>query len=222
MFTRMACLAALVFCLAASGCLSSRYADRNSMDEVRKSKEAIVQLNEQMTALNKEIEVLKKELQEIKEEKQKQAAGADRERGFPNDEADIAREKVVASLPEAEKIDRIQEIDILKNEEIQEAPEKKPILSHKDIAMKTLRMKVLSGNGKLSTAREMSTKVSKMGYKIEDIGLASRADFRVNTIYYAPEYQKEAENLASRLGGETIAKRMTWPSVFHIILVAVP
>jgi len=61
-----------------------------------------------------------------------------------------------------------------------------------------------------------------MGYKIEDIGLASRMDFKVNTIYFAPEYQNEAENLAARLGGETISKPMTWPSVFHIILVAVP
>ncbi|NTW17808.1 MAG: LytR C-terminal domain-containing protein, partial [Syntrophaceae bacterium] len=102
------------------------------------------------------------------------------------------------------------------------ASEEKSIVSQKEITLKALRMKVLSGNGKLSTARDMSTKVAKMGYKSEDIGLASRADYKATTIYYAPEYRMEAEKLAARLGGETISKIMTWPSVFHIILVAVP
>jgi hypothetical protein len=83
-------------------------------------------------------------------------------------------------------------------------------------------MKVLSGNGRLSVARDMSTKIIRMGYKIEDIGLASRTDYKANTIYFAPEYRKEAEGLATSLGGEAITKPITWTSVFHIIVVAVP
>lgn len=219
MFARMLCIVTLIFCLTISGCLSSKYSDRTAGDEVRKSKASIDALNEQMAALNKEIEALKKELQQLKEEKQTEKA--DTEEVSSIGHTATPEEKVIASVPEPEKKDKIQEIDIVK-EEIKKAPEEKPVVSQKEITLKAFRMKVLSGNGKLSTARDMSTKISKMGYRIEDIGLASRADFKATTIYYAPEYRMEAEKLAARLGGETISKIMTWPSVFHIILVAVP
>lgn len=219
MFARMLCIVTLIFCLTSSGCLSSRYSDKTTGDELLKSKASIDALNEQMAALNKEIEALKNELQQIKEEQQKEKA--DTEEASPIGQTAAPEDRVIASVPEPEKKDKIQEIDIVK-EETKKAPEEKSFVSQKEITLKALRMKVLSGNGKLSTARDMSTKVAKMGYKSEDIGLASRADYRATTIYYAPEYRMEAEKLAARLGGETISKIMTWPSVFHIILVAVP
>lgn len=221
MFARMLCIVSLVFCVTTMGCVSSRYSDRTAGDELRKSKASIDALNDQMAALNKEIAALKKELQQIKEEKQREVEGADREDVSSSDQTATAEEKVIASVPGPEKRDKIQEIDIVK-EEIKKAPEEKPIVSQKEVTIKALRMKVLSGNGKLSAARDMSTKITKMGYKIDDIGLASRSDFKMTTIYYAPEYRKEADNLAARLGGEAVSKLMTWPSVFHIILVAVP
>jgi TolA-binding protein len=215
----MLCIVTLILCLTTSGCLSSRYSDKTTGDELLKSKASIDALNEQMAALNKEIEALKNELQQIKEEQQKEKA--DTEEASPIGQTTVPEDRVIASVPEPEKKDKIQEIDIVK-EETKKAPEEKSIVSQKEITLKALRMKVLSGNGKLSTARDMSTKVAKMGYKSEDIGLASRADYKATTIYYAPEYRMEAEKLAARLGGETISKIMTWPSVFHIILVAVP
>jgi len=222
MLTRTLCILTLILCLATSGCLSSRYADRNSSDEMRKSKVAIDQLNEQVTALNKEMDTLKKELQQIKEEKQKEVAGVGAENVSPSDQTGIARETAVASVPEPEKKDTIQEIDIVKKEEITKAPEAQQSVSQKEVTRKLLRMKVLSGNGRLSVARDMSTKIIRMGYKIEDIGLASRTDYKATTIYFAPEYRKEAEGLATSLGGEAITKPITWTSVFHIIVVAVP
>jgi TolA-binding protein len=215
----MLCIVTLILCLTTSGCLSSRYSDKTTGDELLKSKASIDALNEQMAALNKEIEALRNELQQIKEEQQKEKA--DTEEASPIGQTAAPEDRVIASVPEPEKKDKIQEIDIVK-EETKKAPEEKSIVSQKEITHKALRMKVLSGNGKLSTARDMSTKVAKMGYKSEDIGLASRADYKATTIYYAPEYRMEAEKLAARLGGETISKIMTWPSVFHIILVAVP
>jgi TolA-binding protein len=215
----MLCIVTLILCLTTSGCLSSRYSDKTTGDELLKSKASIDALNEQMAALNKEIEALRNELQQIKEEQQKEKA--DTEEASPIGQTAAPEDRVIASVPEPEKKDKIQEIDIVK-EETKKAPEEKSIVSQKEITHKALRMKVLSGNGKLSTARDMSTKVAKMGYKSEDIGLASRADYKATTIYYAPEYRMAAEKLAARLGGETISKIMTWPSVFHIILVAVP
>jgi TolA-binding protein len=155
MFTRTLCIVTLVFCVATSGCVSSRYSDRTARDDLRKSKVSIDQLNEQMAALNKELETLKTELKQIKEAKQKEVAEA--EEVSPTDQTGTAKENIVASIPGPEKKNKIQEVDIVKKEEIKKAPEEKPTVSQKEITIKAIKMKVLSGNGKLSAARDMST-----------------------------------------------------------------
>jgi outer membrane murein-binding lipoprotein Lpp len=230
MYMRILCIFALVFCLTTSGCISPRYSDRSSREELRKSKASIDQINEQMSALNKELEALKKDLQQIKEVKQKEEAKAITEEESLTDQEAPVKEKHGAikekseevSVPELKKKKQIQEADISKKDETTETPDKKPALQRKLIDLKTYKIKVLSGNGKLVPARDMSKKLIGMGYKIEDIGIAARTDFRENTIYYASNYQKEAEQLEARLGGDTVSRPLTWTSVYHIIVVAVP
>ena len=230
MYMRILCIFALVFCFTTSGCVSPRYSDRSAREELRKSKASIDQINEQMSALNKELEALKKELQQIKEVKQKEDAKAiTEEESLTVQEAPV-KEKHVAikekseevSVPAPEKKKQIQEADISKKDETTKTPDKKPALQKKLTDLKTFKIKVLSGNGKLVPARDMSKKLIGMGYKIEDIGIAARTDFRENTIYYASDYQKEAEQLEARLGGDTVSRPLTWTSVYHIIVVAVP
>jgi len=200
---RILCIFALVFCLTTSGCISPRYSDRSAREELRKSKASIDQINEQMSALNKELEALKKELQQIKEVRQKEDSKAITEEGSPTDQEAPVKEKQVAikekseevSVPAPEKKKLIQETDISKKDETTKTPDKKPFIQKKLI---------------------------EMGYKIEDIGIAARADFRENTIYFASDYQKEAEQLEARLGGDTVSRPLTWTSIYHIIVVAVP
>src|SRR5512136_1669532 len=110
MCARMLCIGAMVLCLTTSGCLSSKYSDRTAGDELRKSKASIDTLNEQMTALNKEIEVLKKELQQIKEEKQRDEEKAVTIEVSSSGRTATPEEKIIASVPEPEKRDMIQEI----------------------------------------------------------------------------------------------------------------
>ena len=223
MYMRILCIFALVFCLTTSGCVSPRYSDRSAREELRKSKASIDQINEQMSALNKELEALKKELQQIKEVKQKEEAKAiTEEESLTDQEAPVKEKSEAVSVPEPEKKKQIQEVDISKKDETTKTPDKKPALQRKLIDLKTFKIKVLSGNGKLVPARDMSKKLIGMGYKIEDIGIAARTDFRENTIYYASDYKKEAEQLEARLGGDTVSRPLTWTSVYHIIVVAVP
>jgi outer membrane murein-binding lipoprotein Lpp len=223
MYMRILCIFALVFCLTTSGCISPRSSDRSSREELRKSKASIDQSNEQMSALNKELEALKKELQQIKEVKQKEDAKAiTEEESLTDQEAPVKEKSEEVSVPAPEKKKHIQETDISKKDETTKTPDKKPALQRKLIDLKTFKIKVLSGNGKLVPARDMSKKLIGMGYKIEDIGIAARTDFRENTIYYASNYQKEAEQLEARLGGGTVSRPLTWTSVYHIIVVAVP
>jgi len=209
MYIRALCIFTLVFCLTTSGCSTLGFFDKSSKDDVERSKASIAHLNDQLADLNKELDALKKEVQELKEEAQMEEEEAGTEEGSLTGQAGTVTEK------------QIQEEVIESKTEKKKTTEEQPAIQGKEVDLKTLKVKVLSGNGKLSSAREMSKKLIRMGYKIEDIDLAPRKDFTVNTIYFASNYQKEAQHLAARLGGKTISKPMTWSSNFHIIVVGV-
>ena len=197
MYMRMLCIITLVFCLAASGCAALDSSSKNTTEELQRSKASIAQLNDQMAAVNKELTSLKSEVQKMKEAE-------------------------AAAASEAGKKPQVKEVDISKRDEMKKSADEKQTVEGKETGIKNLKLKVLSGNGKLPTARLMSEKLIAMGYKVAEIGRATRADYTVNTIYFASDYKTEAQQLAARLGGKTIAKPLTWSSVFHIIVVAVP
>ncbi len=205
MYTRALCIFTLVFCLAISGCSTLGFFDKSSKDDLERSKASIARLNDQLTDLNKEMDTLKKEVQQLKEEAQKEE-----EEGALTEQTGTVAEK------------QIQEDVIESKAEKKGATEDQPAIRGKEIDINTLKVKVLSGNGKLSSARYMSKKLVEMGYKVADIDLGPRKDFTVNTIYFAPDYQKEARQLAARLGSKTVCKPLTWNSIFNIIVVAVP
>ena len=128
----------------------------------------------------------------------------------------------VQKMKEAGKKEQVKEVDISKRDEMKKSADEKQAVEGKETSLKNLKVKVLSGNGKLPTARQMSKRLIGMGYGVEDIGTATRTDYAVNTIYFASAYKTQAQRLAARLGGKTIAKPLTWSSVYHIIVVAVP
>lgn len=83
-----------------------------------------------------------------------------------------------------------------------------------------LRIKVLSGDGDLNSAKEAAKKLRNMGYNIRLIDLAPRPNFSRNTVFFAPKFKNEAKSLAPGLGGAiTIFKPLSWSSVFDIIVV---
>ncbi len=87
-------------------------------------------------------------------------------------------------------------------------------------AARPLRIKVLAGAGGLPAARKMSKTLHDLGYKVERMDQAAAGRFENDTVYYAKDSQKEARDLAVRIGPETIVKPLTWPSVFDVIVVA--
>ncbi|HUH66684.1 MAG TPA: LytR C-terminal domain-containing protein [Syntrophales bacterium] len=190
----------LILCLVTAGCAALNYPDKNAED-LQRSKASIAQLNEQVASLNKEITLLKSEVQKMKDA---EAAPVSEEKG---------------TVSEKEKV---KEVDISKKDEVKKPAEESPAAEAKVTSIKDLKVKVLSGNGKLATARQFSKKLIAMGYRVEDIGNASRADYKANTIYFASNFKKEAQSLAARLGDKTVVKPLTWSSVYHIIVVAVP
>jgi predicted nuclease with TOPRIM domain len=85
---------------------------------------------------------------------------------------------------------------------------------------KEFRIKVLTGTGKMQSARLLSKKITKMGYRVKKIDRAGRSNFTNDTVYYAQDAEKAAREMAERLGGKTIIKPLTWPTDFDIIVVA--
>ena len=208
MYIRILCIITLAFCLATSGCAGLDLSGKNTTEELQRSKASIAQLNDQIASVNKDLTLLKAEVQKMKEE---EAA---------RNESSVKEKEAAAA--ETGKKAQVKEVDISKKDEMKKSADEKRAVEGKETSLKNLKVKVLSGNGKLPTARQMSKRLITMGYSVADIGTAARTDYTVNTIYFAPDYKTEAQRLAAQLGGKTIAKPLTWSSVFHIIVVAVP
>jgi hypothetical protein len=92
-----------------------------------------------------------------------------------------------------------------------------PATSIRDI--KTLKVKVLCGNGDLGSAKQMADVLRGKGYTIEIIGFADRSNFTRNTVYYTPAFHEDAKRLSLVIGKDTELKPLTWSSVFDLIVV---
>jgi len=84
---------------------------------------------------------------------------------------------------------------------------------------KGLRIKVLTGDGKMASAQKMAKRIRALGYRVEGVGKASSSDYPANMVYYARNCHKQGKALAAKLGKDTILKPLTWKSVFHLIVV---
>jgi hypothetical protein len=65
----------------------------------------------------------------------------------------------------------------------------------------------------------MAQKLIQMGYKVEAIDLAPRSNIKKNTVFYSEDCRQEAGHISKQLGGNTIIKPLSWPSVFNLIIV---
>jgi len=236
MFQRLLMIFVLAVCMSLFGCSTMKYLDGSSdedMEKFRISKDAlwnevkklkqdretseqviqnkqaeIDRLNQQMTNLNEGIEAAKKETETLKKELHQAVVEAKKDTARADGEDRIA-DNLTSPLQE-------KSADIEKKDAVQ------PSVTEKGIEPKMVKVKVLSGNGKISSAKALSVKLAALGYKVENIGMALRSNFNVNTVYYAPDYQKEAQRMAVQLGSDSISKPLTWSSAFHIIVVTGP
>ncbi|MCX5828229.1 MAG: LytR C-terminal domain-containing protein [Deltaproteobacteria bacterium] len=83
-----------------------------------------------------------------------------------------------------------------------------------------LPIKVLSGTGKRASARKMALRLSKLGYRVDRIDLASRKSYKQNVVFFRESYREAAVKLAARIGSGTVVRPMTWRSQYGIIIVS--
>jgi hypothetical protein len=84
---------------------------------------------------------------------------------------------------------------------------------------KAPKIKVLAGDGNIASARSLSKRLAKMGYRVKLIDKAPRSDFDATVVYYGTDHRATAETMAKRLGSGAATRPLTWPSDFDIIVV---
>lgn len=198
----------MVFVMALSGCMVTKSAYVQKEEEANTLAKTVSDLDQR----NKEITAQSEKLQAENSDLKKQAAVKDDLLQKKSEE--IARQdaKQAAMVNEVERMKAPQAKSGAAD--IKESP-----AAGKSAGLKSIRMKVLSGEGKIDSAKRMAKRLTAMGYKVESVTMAENADYPANTVYFTEKYKKEAKALASRLGKNTIVKPLTWKSVFNLIVV---
>lgn len=208
MLRRSLCLIALLAVVAVlAGCLATDSSVKKE-DEASALSKTVAELDQK----NKELAARNEKLQAENSDLAKQAAVKD----------DLLQKKSEEiAKQDAKQAEMVNEMDRMKAQlaksrevAIEESPAAK-----KQAGLKSIRLKVLSGDGKIDSARQMAKRITSMGYKVENVGMADNSDYPASTVYFAPKYNKEAKALAKKLGKETITKPLSWKSVFNIIVV---
>ena len=196
--------------LVLSGCMAEKSAYQKKVDEADSLGNEVVSLKQQNKTLAEENERLRQQVQEL-------SAGRQEPVGTAESAAVVAPAEKEALEPAEEKI---AESPKEKDAATSQAATAKTVPEKKDADIKSIRLKVLSGNGKMSSAKKMAGRLTKLGYKVEVVGMATTPDYATDTVYYKPGFEKKAADIAKRLGGKTITKPISWSSVFDVIVVA--
>lgn len=201
-------VALMVFVMVLAGCMVTKSAYVQKEEEANTLAKTVSDLDQR----NKEITAQNEKLNAENNDLKKQAVAKDDLLQKRSEE--IARQ-------DAKQAAMVNEVERMKVQQAKSggAAIKESPAAGKSAGLKSIRMKVLSGEGKIDSAKRMAKRLTAMGYKVESVAMAENADYPANTVYFAAKYKKEAKTLASRLGKETIVKPLTWKSVFNIIVV---
>lgn len=194
------------------GCAVLEYLDGSSKEETEKLKMSKDQMWNKMEKLKIENTKLQKQISVLIKENQEMAR--------KRDQNQLLNEQI-KNLKEENQVIRDQNQALVRK--LDGVQLKYKTLSSKSYDMgkdiRRIKIKVLSGDGNLNSAKEMAKKLRNMGYKIKLIDRAPRSSFLRNTVFFAPKFEYEARRLVSRLGGSTIVKPLNWYSIFDLIIV---
>ena len=220
MFRAYSIILILPLCFIFQGCAALEYFDGSSKEEIKRFKMSKDEMWNEMEKLKAENADLQGQIDTLKEENQRIRDENENKMARMRDKNELLNEQISMLKKESQRIINENQILAKKLTEFQLKHETLASRSHeleKDI--RKLKIKVLSGDGNLSSAKEMASKLRNMDYKVELIHYAPRSNFSRNVVYFAPKFQKEAERLAFSLGGNTVVKTLSWASVFDLIAV---
>ena len=195
-----------------------KFLNQTYQKTVEHKENELAQCNSQQAPLNQKVETLRVQFEQLKSRKD-EAARMAKERKSPMAEPSFRQEmsRVAVQGKPGETARTGPETTI--KEATPKTPGEKTAIVTKPSALKSLQIKVLSGDGKLPSAKRMAQKLIQMGYKVEAIDLAPRSNIKKNTVFYSEDCRQEAGHISKQLGGNTIIKPLSWPSVFNLIIV---
>ena len=194
------------------GCAGLKHLDGSSKEEIERFKMTKDQMWNKIEKLKIENVRLQKQMNILIEENQAMAR--------KRDQNELLNEKIKKLKEENQVIRDQNQVLAKKLDGLQ--------LKHKTLSSKSydigkdirrIKIKVLSGDGNLNSAKYMAKRLRNMGYKTKRIDHAPKSDFLQNTVFFAPEFEYEAKHLVDRLGGNTIVKPLHWYSIFDLIIV---
>lgn len=83
----------------------------------------------------------------------------------------------------------------------------------------TLKVKVLSGDGSIDSARNLARRLVGKGYAVEQVDFAPSREVRSSVVFYNKGFESAAEELVRALGGGMVIKPLRWSSVYDLIVV---
>jgi vacuolar-type H+-ATPase subunit I/STV1 len=209
MFRRSLFLVALLaLVMALSGCLVTQG--------------AYVQKEEEANTLAKSVTELDRRNKELANRSEKlQAENSDLVKKVAEKDDLLQKKSEEIARQDAKQADMVNEMDRMKAQlsKSREAAVVESPAAKKAAGLKSIRIKVLSGDGKIDSAKKMAKRITALGYKVESVGMSDNTDYPANTVYFAPNHKTQAKGLASKLGKETITKPLSWKSVFNLIVV---
>lgn len=204
MRNRLVCLVSLLALMTVlSGCMVTK----SAYDQKEEEANLLAKTASDLERRNKDLAARNEALQAENEDLKKQVAARDELVQLKSEE--IAKQ-------DARRAAMIEEMQRMKGQQASAADAN---VKGRPSGLKSIRLKVLSGEGKIDSARRMAKRLTALGYRVENVGMAESSDYPANTVYFAANYKKEAKALASRLGRDTIVKPLTWKSVFNLIVV---
>ncbi len=203
----------LLLSLMTTGCTLFRFIDNSTPEEIEKFETSKDDLWKQIQSLKR----WKAVYQEQVADQQAEITRMTRELAYCQNETAQADGRVVEL---SKTIDALN-AQMKQRQEIIQATPPPPKETGKKTAseQKALKIKVLAGDRNIASARSLSKRLGKMGYRVKLIDKAPRSDFKVNTIFFGSGYETAAAILAKQLGRGAVTKPLTWPSVFDVIIV---
>jgi len=194
------------------GCAVLERLDGSSKEEIEKLKMSKDQMWNKMEKLKIENVKLQKQISVLIKENQEMAR--------KRDQNQLLNEQI-KNLEEENQVIRDQNQALAKKLNSLQLKHKTFLSEsyHLEENIREIKIKVLTGDGNLNSAKDMAKKLTNMGYKIKRIDRAPKSSFLRNTVFFAPKFQYQAKRLVSRLGGSTIVKPLNWYSIFDLIIV---
>lgn len=194
------------------GCAVLEYLDGSQQEEVEALKMSKQQMLNEVERLKGENANLQRQIDTLQEENHRIINEPRNKIAELRGENKLLNEQI-STLKEEKK--RIEDENQVLTDKLTKLPLQYEL--KKDIGK--LRVKVLSGDGDLYSAKEMREKLKSRGYQIELIDYASSPNFSQNTVYFKSKFKDEATRLVMSLGGNAISKPISWFSIFDLIVV---